>query len=114
MKASDLFVKALEAEGVEYIFGIPGEENLDILNSLKNVKVSAVADSEKLIINFIEKTCPDIKVFDNYKTMLENADLDFVFITPPVNSHIQIESNFIKRNLHFFVEKPLSRTTKEW
>ncbi|HIG77017.1 MAG TPA: hypothetical protein EYQ48_03615, partial [Candidatus Lambdaproteobacteria bacterium] len=28
MKASDLFVKALEEEGVEYIFGIPGEENL--------------------------------------------------------------------------------------
>jgi len=34
MKASDLFVQALENEGVEYIFGIPGEENLDILNSL--------------------------------------------------------------------------------
>ena len=34
MKASDLFIKALENEGVEYIFGIPGEENLDILNSL--------------------------------------------------------------------------------
>jgi len=29
MKGSDLFVKALEEEGVEYIFGIPGEENLD-------------------------------------------------------------------------------------
>ena len=28
MKASDLFVKALEAEGVEFIFAIPGEENL--------------------------------------------------------------------------------------
>ena len=28
MKASDLFVKALEDEGIEYIFGIPGEENL--------------------------------------------------------------------------------------
>jgi acetolactate synthase-1/2/3 large subunit len=38
MKASDLFVKALEAEGVEYIFGIPGEENLDLLNSLKDSK----------------------------------------------------------------------------
>ncbi len=34
MKASDLFVKALEAENVEYIFGIPGEENLDMLDSL--------------------------------------------------------------------------------
>ena len=33
-KASDLFVQALEEEGVEYIFGIPGEENLDFLDSL--------------------------------------------------------------------------------
>ena len=32
MKASDLFVKALETEGVEYVFGIPGEENLDFLD----------------------------------------------------------------------------------
>ena len=38
MKASDLFIKALEEEGVEYIFGIPGEENLDFLNSLKDSK----------------------------------------------------------------------------
>ena len=35
MKASDLFIKALENEGVEYIFGIPGEENLDLLESLR-------------------------------------------------------------------------------
>ena len=34
MKASDLFVKCLENEGVEYIFGIPGEENLDVMDSL--------------------------------------------------------------------------------
>ncbi len=33
-KASDLFIAALESEGVEYIFGIPGEENLDFLDSL--------------------------------------------------------------------------------
>ncbi|WP_116368781.1 acetolactate synthase large subunit [Parahaliea mediterranea] len=33
-KASDLFVQALEREGVRYVFGIPGEENLDFLDSL--------------------------------------------------------------------------------
>lgn len=33
-KASDLFVQCLEKEGVEYIFGVPGEENLDMLDSL--------------------------------------------------------------------------------
>ena len=36
MNAADLFVKALEAEGVEYVFGIPGEENLDLLESLRH------------------------------------------------------------------------------
>ncbi len=34
MKASDLFVKCLEEEGCEYVFGVPGEENLDFLDSL--------------------------------------------------------------------------------
>ena len=35
MKASDLFVKCLEAEGIEYVFGVPGEENADFMMSLE-------------------------------------------------------------------------------
>ena len=35
MKASDLFVKCLEEEGIEYIFGVPGEENADFMLSLE-------------------------------------------------------------------------------
>ncbi len=35
MKASDLFVKCLESEGIEYIFGVPGEENADFMVSLE-------------------------------------------------------------------------------
>ena len=42
MKASDLFVKCLEAEGVEYVFGIPGEENLDLLDSLSRSNIRLV------------------------------------------------------------------------
>lgn len=42
MKASDLFVKALENEWVEYIFWIPWEENLDLLNSLKDSKIKLI------------------------------------------------------------------------
>jgi acetolactate synthase I/II/III large subunit len=34
MKAAELFVRCLENEGVEYVFGIPGEENLDIMDAL--------------------------------------------------------------------------------
>lgn len=35
MQASDLFVKCLELEGIEYIFGVPGEENADFMMSLE-------------------------------------------------------------------------------
>ena len=35
MKASDLLVKCLEEEGIEYIFGVPGEENADFIMSLE-------------------------------------------------------------------------------
>jgi len=38
MKASYLFVKCLESEGLEYIFGVPGEENADFMMSLEKSK----------------------------------------------------------------------------
>ncbi|MGM0412380.1 MAG: acetolactate synthase large subunit [Pseudomonadota bacterium] len=34
MKTAELFVRCLEREGVEYIFGLPGEENLDVMDAL--------------------------------------------------------------------------------
>lgn len=56
MKASDLFVKALENEGVEYIFGIPGEENLDILNSLKNSSIELILTRHEQGAGFMAAT----------------------------------------------------------
>ena len=40
MKAAELFVKCLENEEVEYIFGVPGEENADVMISLLDSKVT--------------------------------------------------------------------------
>jgi len=41
-KASDLFVECLEVEGVKYVFGIPGEETLDLNESLANSSVDFI------------------------------------------------------------------------
>ena len=41
-RASDLFVECLEAEGVKYVFGIPGEETLDLNESLADSSVSFI------------------------------------------------------------------------
>lgn len=42
MKVSDFFVKCLENEGVRYVFGVPGEENEDLLFSLDNSSIQFV------------------------------------------------------------------------
>lgn len=39
MKAAELFVRCLENEGVEFLFGIPGEENLDIMEALRDSSI---------------------------------------------------------------------------
>ncbi|UAA38363.1 acetolactate synthase large subunit [Paraneptunicella aestuarii] len=56
MKASDLFVKALEAEGVEYVFGIPGEENLDLLESLRHSSIKLVLTRHEQGAGFMAAT----------------------------------------------------------
>ncbi len=42
MKAAELFVRCLENEGIEYIFGIPGEENLDVMDALLDSSITFV------------------------------------------------------------------------
>ncbi len=42
MNASDLFVNALEKEGVEVIYGVPGEENLDFLEALRKSSIKLI------------------------------------------------------------------------
>ena len=41
-KGSDLLVAALENEGVDRIFGVPGEENLDVVESLRHSGIELV------------------------------------------------------------------------
>ncbi|RAP57784.1 acetolactate synthase large subunit [Oleiagrimonas sp. MCCC 1A03011] len=56
MKASDLFVKALEAEGVQCIFGVPGEENLDIVESLRDSSIRLVVTRHEQAAGFMAAT----------------------------------------------------------
>jgi acetolactate synthase-1/2/3 large subunit len=56
-KASDLFVACLEAEGVEYVFGVPGEENLDFLDSLsRSTKIELILNRHEQAGGFMAAT----------------------------------------------------------
>jgi len=56
MKASDLFVKCLENEKVEYIFGIPGEENLDLLESIRKSSIKLILTRHEQAAGFMAAT----------------------------------------------------------
>lgn len=53
MKVSDLVVRCLEAEDVKYIFGLPGEENEDLLFSLHNSKIKFIATRHEAGASFM-------------------------------------------------------------
>jgi len=56
MKGSDLLVKALENEGVRYIFGVPGEENLDLVESLQSSSIELVVTRHEQPAAFMAAT----------------------------------------------------------
>jgi len=56
VKGSDLLVAALEHEGVDRIFGVPGEENLDVVESLRNSKIQLVLTRHEQAAAFMAAT----------------------------------------------------------
>jgi acetolactate synthase-1/2/3 large subunit len=56
MKGSDLLVAALENEGVERIFGVPGEENLDVVESLRRSRINLIVTRHEQAAAFMAAT----------------------------------------------------------
>jgi acetolactate synthase-1/2/3 large subunit len=55
-KGSDLLVAALENEGVDRIFGVPGEENLDVVESLRKSKIQLILTRHEQAAAFMAAT----------------------------------------------------------
>lgn len=56
MKAAELFVKALENEGVKYIFGVPGEENLDLIEAIRQSNIELIVTRHEQPAGFMAAT----------------------------------------------------------
>lgn len=56
MKTAKLFARCLEAEGVEYVFAVPGEENLDVLEALRKSSIRLVVTRHEQGAGFMAAT----------------------------------------------------------
>lgn len=79
-----------------------------ILNTIDDVKITSISEKESILTKYIKKGLPTTNVYDDYEKMLNSENLDLVYITTPTNSHLHIMLFCIRKNINFFVEKPLT------
>lgn len=56
MRAAELFVESLEASGVEYIFGVPGEENLAFIEAIRSSTIRLITTRDEQAAVFMAAT----------------------------------------------------------
>jgi len=90
-------------------FGRMGITHFSILNTHPSVRIAAVCDQSRTMLNILKKYV-NIETYSDYRKMINETDLDFVVISTPTDSHSEIIKAAIDNNLHTFAEKPFSLT----
>ena len=92
--------------------GKMGLSHCSIVNTHPQVKLAAVCDSTKYILEVLEKYS-GFPCYDNASSMFANAKLDAVLIATPSRFHAQAVHMALERGLHVFCEKPLCLSSRE-
>ncbi len=92
--------------------GKMGLSHAAIVGPHKDVDLVAVCDTSSLILEAFRKFT-QVHVYDDYKKMLDNENLDFIVVATPTKYHYQMVKYALDKGIHTFCEKPLSLTLKE-
>ena len=93
-------------------FGRMGITHFSILNTHPLVNIAAVCDRSSTMLNTIKKYT-GIRIYSDYREMINKEALDFVVISTPSDSHTEIIQSAVDNNLHTFTEKPFALTAAE-
>ncbi len=84
---------------------------LPSLRAASNVKLKCVADLSA--DNLVLITDPKVSTYTDYRRMIEQEELDAVYIATPQNTHAAIAVNALKAGLHVITEKPMASSAAE-
>jgi predicted dehydrogenase len=93
--------------------GRMGITHYSIINTHPQVKVVAVSDSSKLILEILSKYIPELMTFGDYREMFDKADLDGVIVCTPSSLHYQVCEYACQKNINVFCEKPFTTSPEE-
>lgn len=113
MKVSELFVKCLEKEGVTTVFGLPGEENLPVLDALTNSSIRFITTRDERGAAFMANAWGRLKKIPgvclstlgpgatNMLTGIADALLDF---SPLVAITAQVPHSKVHKEYHQYID----------
>jgi len=94
-------------------FGKMGMLQGALANSIEGMTLSAICEKSLLLAFGIKTIKKDVKVFSDYKKMIDKSSLDAVIITTPTFNHFDAASYAIQNGISVFIEKPVTRTYDE-
>lgn len=90
-----------------------GPNHVRIFNSLPDSRVGAVVDLDEKRLRSVRAAYPGIRCEQDYRTVLEDPDVDAVVIATPVSSHYEMVRESILAGKHVLCEKPLCKNSGE-
>lgn len=91
--------------------GIQHAENIAFL--IPETELLAVCGLEKDVLERVKKEWNVPYIYRNYDEMLENKELDAIFICSPSGLHCEQIEKALQKGFHVFSEKPLGTTVEE-
>lgn len=92
--------------------GRMGLTHFSIINTHPNVEVTAIADTSSMMLNMLKKLIPSLKVFEDYKDLLNSELVDGVIVCTPSSLHYQVCKMAYEKGIHVFCEKPFTTDPK--
>src|SRR5262249_27231982 len=87
--------------------GKMGLSHFAIANALPDAEVVAVCDSSRYVISVLNKYTA-VKTFTSYQEMIDASRPDALIIATPTSTHFECAKYALERDVHLFVEKPLT------
>lgn len=83
------------------------------LSTLDGCKVKKICDSETKRLEAVTMLNPHVEPTTDYTELIEDMDIDAIFIATPVRLHFEMAMQSLLADKHTFVEKPMARNVRE-
>lgn len=93
-------------------FGRMGLTHYSIINTHPAVEMTAIADTSTMMLNMIKKYLPGVKMFEDYKDLLNSGLVDAVIVCTPSAMHYDVCKMACEKGICVFCEKPFTTDPK--